>query len=67
MFKFYYERCEDSPTKAKAIANRNHFIEILWQQQVQQAPQWQWMVNSASNMMMSQLAKPQQNTLQPNL
>jgi hypothetical protein len=29
MFKFYYERCEDSPTKAKAIANRNHFIEIL--------------------------------------
>lgn len=65
MFKFFYQRCEDSPTKAKAIWMRDQFIMRLWQQQ-QAQPQWQWMMNSANNIMMSQLAKPQQNSLQPN-
>lgn len=66
MFRFYYERCEDSKTKAMAIAKREQMIRMLWSKPPEEQT-WQWMVNSASNMMLSQLAKPQQNTLQPNL
>ena len=68
MFKFFYQRCEDSATKAKAIAMRDQFITLLYQKQATQAettqPQ-QGMVNSANNMMMSQLTKPQTTSLQP--
>lgn len=63
MFKFYYQRCEDWPTKAKALAKRDYLITTLWQQQAQLPQEWWWMMNSANNIMMSQLTKTQPNSL----
>jgi hypothetical protein len=68
MFIYYYQRCDDGPVKARAIADRYAMINMLWQQQqVPTAPSSQsWsLMNSASNVMMSQLWKSQPNNLQP--